>query len=249
MPTDADFLRAIIADPDNDVPRLIYADWLEEHGETARADFVRVQCELAKPRPACEWLDLNGGPCPDYNAKRPPCRVINWCPTCGRHEARMAHPRRRECDLLETHHRGWAPPGWDWGLLHDLSLGAPLDPYVTASCIFHRGFVDALACSCADWLRHGHALTQAAPIRDVTLGGCMDPTTWSGLDLVGVHRQFRPLVDDPFPFVLLGYHRPTKGLRSLVLTDIHAEILGAVTHDAIRAVFPGVHVSFGTGRD
>lgn len=30
--TDADFLRAILAAPDDDAPRLIYADWLDENG-------------------------------------------------------------------------------------------------------------------------------------------------------------------------------------------------------------------------
>lgn len=42
------FLAEICNDPSNDVPRLTYADWLDEHGESERAEFVRVQCELAK---------------------------------------------------------------------------------------------------------------------------------------------------------------------------------------------------------
>lgn len=33
--------------PYDDGPRLVYADWLEEQGECARAEFIRVQCELA----------------------------------------------------------------------------------------------------------------------------------------------------------------------------------------------------------
>jgi uncharacterized protein (TIGR02996 family) len=47
--TDGDaLLRAIIAHPDGDVPRLVYADWLEENGDPARAQFIRVQCEIAR---------------------------------------------------------------------------------------------------------------------------------------------------------------------------------------------------------
>jgi uncharacterized protein (TIGR02996 family) len=42
------FLRAIIEQPDDDGHRLVYADWLEEHGEEARAGFIREQMELAK---------------------------------------------------------------------------------------------------------------------------------------------------------------------------------------------------------
>jgi uncharacterized protein (TIGR02996 family) len=41
------FLEAINAEPDDDVPRLIYADWLEDHGEPERAEFIRVQCRAA----------------------------------------------------------------------------------------------------------------------------------------------------------------------------------------------------------
>lgn len=42
------FLRAIAASPEDDHPRLIYADWLEERGEADRAEFIRVQCALAR---------------------------------------------------------------------------------------------------------------------------------------------------------------------------------------------------------
>jgi uncharacterized protein (TIGR02996 family) len=41
-------LRAILDNPDDDTPRLIYADWLDEHGDPGRAEFVRVQCRLAE---------------------------------------------------------------------------------------------------------------------------------------------------------------------------------------------------------
>src|SRR4051794_38085416 len=47
MPADADFLRLILADPDADGPRLVYADWLDEQGQSSRAEFIRVQCALA----------------------------------------------------------------------------------------------------------------------------------------------------------------------------------------------------------
>ncbi|MCA9064132.1 MAG: TIGR02996 domain-containing protein, partial [Planctomycetaceae bacterium] len=40
----AEFLTGILAAPDDDVPRLIYADWLEENG-SPRGEFIRVQCE------------------------------------------------------------------------------------------------------------------------------------------------------------------------------------------------------------
>jgi uncharacterized protein (TIGR02996 family) len=47
MTTHAGLLRTIIEDPDDDTPRLVYADWLEENGELAQAAFIRAQCRLA----------------------------------------------------------------------------------------------------------------------------------------------------------------------------------------------------------
>jgi uncharacterized protein (TIGR02996 family) len=41
------FLRKIVEDPTDDGPRLVYADWLEERGETDRAEFLRTECQLA----------------------------------------------------------------------------------------------------------------------------------------------------------------------------------------------------------
>jgi len=47
MRHDDAFLQAILAAPEDDGPRLIYADWLEEHGALDRAAFIRLQCEAA----------------------------------------------------------------------------------------------------------------------------------------------------------------------------------------------------------
>ena len=42
------FLDAVLADPADDGVRLVYADWLEDHGQSERAEFVRLQIELAR---------------------------------------------------------------------------------------------------------------------------------------------------------------------------------------------------------
>jgi uncharacterized protein (TIGR02996 family) len=48
MTHDDAILQAIIEWPDDDSLRLIYADWLEEHGQPDRAAFILVQCQLAR---------------------------------------------------------------------------------------------------------------------------------------------------------------------------------------------------------
>lgn len=41
-------LRAVCEFPDDDTPRLVFADWLQEHGEEERAEFIRVQIEQTR---------------------------------------------------------------------------------------------------------------------------------------------------------------------------------------------------------
>jgi uncharacterized protein (TIGR02996 family) len=45
MTDEAALLAAILAHPDEDTPRLVYADWLDEHGQPERAEFIRIQCD------------------------------------------------------------------------------------------------------------------------------------------------------------------------------------------------------------
>jgi uncharacterized protein (TIGR02996 family) len=88
--TDTAFLAQICALPEDDGPRLVYADWLEEYGQCDRASFIRVQCELANRR-AC------------YHC----CRVEDCCevgdPRYGFHEENWCRKhvdlRRREREL------------------------------------------------------------------------------------------------------------------------------------------------------
>ena len=54
MTPDNPFLQALLADPDSDTLRLALADWLDEHDDAPRAEFVRVQIEL-----------VHGGPSPE----------------------------------------------------------------------------------------------------------------------------------------------------------------------------------------
>lgn len=44
-------LKAVATSPDDDLPRLVAADWLDEHGEPDRAEFIRSQCEYER------WYD------------------------------------------------------------------------------------------------------------------------------------------------------------------------------------------------
>jgi len=48
MTGDEAFLQDTLEHPDDDTPRLIYADWLDEHGDPDRAEFIRLQIGAVK---------------------------------------------------------------------------------------------------------------------------------------------------------------------------------------------------------
>ena len=51
MKNNQQLLAAVRAQPNEDMPRLVYADWLEEQEEFDRAELIRVSCELANVNP------------------------------------------------------------------------------------------------------------------------------------------------------------------------------------------------------
>jgi uncharacterized protein (TIGR02996 family) len=77
-PADA-FLADICERPDDDAPRLIYADWLDDRGAHDRAELIRVQCALptaAGPEPLrAREADLLAGHADAWRAEELP----GWC--------------------------------------------------------------------------------------------------------------------------------------------------------------------------
>lgn len=105
MTPDAPFIRAILEAPDDDGPRLIYADWLDEHGRHDRAEFIRLQVEAAR-LPACQQAEsmlkraeqlLDG-------------QDVSWCPTLG-YMIGVAGWRRGFIDSLSAEVRSWLRHG------------------------------------------------------------------------------------------------------------------------------------------
>jgi uncharacterized protein (TIGR02996 family) len=130
------FLRGICDSPDDDAPRLVLADWLEEHGQGERAEFVRVQCELARIEagdvcPRCEGDGLSTGP--------PECRPCRRCKGQGRVQSEQHDALRRRMEALwDAPAKGFDPPplpGWDW------TIGEPVPGSNRPCGIVRRGFV------------------------------------------------------------------------------------------------------------
>jgi uncharacterized protein (TIGR02996 family) len=132
MDEHATFLKAIIAQPDRDLPRLIYADWLEENPKSScvvclgsgKEPWSCKVCE-AEPDPdgevrhgkGCYVLDSDGG---GYEwIERDPCSRCHGTGEVGNGHAERAEFIRVQCELARLNddsvmcHHPDAKPG-DW---------------------------------------------------------------------------------------------------------------------------------------
>ncbi len=148
MTTHPGFLAAIIAEPHEDVHRLVYADWLEEQGEADRAEFIRVQCELEAKRPRNPFVPEEMGRL-EYLSKRERELIIL---------------------LMKTENIPFAINDSYSG--DGIYVTVPAESSTFAVRVYTRGFVSDITCTAANWLVHADTLTAAQPIERVTL------TTW-----------------------------------------------------------------------
>lgn len=121
MSTLGDLFAAVLAEPDSDVPRLVYADALQAAGDP-RGEFIALQCELARlgcDRTRCaNWVEETPGAIIEHTRR-------DWIGD-GFATGSLAHVatlRDRATALLSEHREAWAP-----GLID--------------GCRFRRGFLD-----------------------------------------------------------------------------------------------------------
>jgi uncharacterized protein (TIGR02996 family) len=160
-------LRAVVAVPADDVPRLVAADWLDEHGQPERAEFIRVQVELARLEAAGDGTTAEAealrrkertflGPMATYRA----LWALEACPELVRVEF-----RDRSAASLESMRVAGAE-----------------------RLTFRRGFVEAVTCPASDWLAHGREVRWRQPIRAVRLTDCERLTAPQWFELLWVLR-------------------------------------------------------------
>jgi uncharacterized protein (TIGR02996 family) len=152
------FVAAIVAEPDEDTPRLVAADFLEENGDPERATFIRVQVERAR----FESSNMGGSPEADELRKRekaflgpysvyPHLWAAEDCPEL----VRVIPPVRTSSPLASLHVEG------------------------VDRLIWYRGFVDGVRCPAIEWLRHGAEVRKRNPVRWVNLTRCaLDRDDW-----------------------------------------------------------------------
>jgi uncharacterized protein (TIGR02996 family) len=140
-------LEAIWADPDDDLPRLAYADWLEEQGDLDRAELIRVQCQRATIDGEVRTLDW----------------LMKWysrleveflrgiraaLPERGRRGTRKM--AEREAHLLQRNQDRWLS-----------GLAFPIE--------FRRGFPEVIEVSASQYLESAATLERLAPVQSIHL--------------------------------------------------------------------------------
>jgi uncharacterized protein (TIGR02996 family) len=149
--TDAELLlKAIIAQPEADLPRLCYADEIEAT-QPHRAEFIRVQCALAR------YIDMS----------LEPARSLR------RRQGELLDAHRKEWFPLLCRTPGFGedePLRW-WPIADGLPKGTPLLTNRIDGTP-RRGFLDGVTLDARDWLAHGDAIRAAHPVTHVRL------TTW-----------------------------------------------------------------------
>ncbi len=140
------FLQDISAHPEDDTPRLIYADWLEDNGDAQRAEFIRVQVELAQSEPCVlpEWAESSAP------TDCPHCTLV-----------------RRERELLDENQLAWdvIDPSGLWAVFNP--TGQSFTGMAPWSWEYRRGFVHKVWCTLPAWLDHGPKIVALHPVEVV----------------------------------------------------------------------------------
>lgn len=144
-------LNAIIARPEDDLPRLVFADWLEDHDECARAEFIRVQIELAIDREKYERLSSSS-------------RTLAGSDSDFFVRYRLLDTRQR---ILLAQNR----VSFDGAIKHLAAIGTFEQTTSVTGDVFcyRRGFMDSICCSWEDWIQHGRLICKESPLREVYL--------------------------------------------------------------------------------
>jgi uncharacterized protein (TIGR02996 family) len=151
--TQRQLLRAIITTPEDDVARLAYADYIEEHGDEKRAEFIRLQIKISQSLRSAsgdEWNALWRRERELLFAREP--RGINngilWLPF----RPLTAH-MKAESDC-------------------SVAVGLRTKNTLDSEMRYTRGFITRITCSAADWLAHADKLVWYPEMTDVGKAYC-----------------------------------------------------------------------------
>ena len=137
------FIGAINAAPDDDTPRLVLADWLEENRQAERAEFIRLQVDLAK---AETWKDRARFPLANRRVRQLVRQnKRQWCHP-------LMSPLTSQMRFEDGSHRvgGYWGESKNWGFVQ-----------------FHRGIIERVGLPWEHWVQNVPAIVAATALRMV----------------------------------------------------------------------------------
>lgn len=182
------FINAIIAAPDDDAPRLVYADWLDENDGTEKCTKCNGegwvytthrlaemdQDERCSTSARCEVCDGKGS-CANKFADlaefiRVQCELANNN-NCDITTDRIELLKHRQEQLLGFTHGGESMRHYNWkdwcGNVVNCAYRSIRKEDVLK--IFRRGFVEQISCSMSHWMMHGPDIVRLHPITRVLI--------------------------------------------------------------------------------
>ena len=176
-------LATILDNPYDPWPRLVAADWLEEQGDSDRAEFIRLQCSPLLRQPHATHPNI-------------PCEAgtweCDWCKARGKVKNLLkAQTRLMTSKNVERWFAGpwfgvnldgvryYAAVGTNGFSVCDVRSGARYDPEPLMKGVFVRGFVGTVELSWSNWLRHRNEICKSQPVTTVML---TDQPQWEYVD-------------------------------------------------------------------
>ncbi len=155
VPGSAGFLEAIVAAPEDDVPRMIYADWLEERGEGRLASVVRQK-------------RLRGRDLRHHRWRRYVREMLEG----------IVPKSWRGCPVMHPEERGEGEAGLgvggedraSWAYMRSWTFPI-IEPHRPLEVCLRYGFVSEVATSLNRLLKVLPGLVRSQPVREVAVGG------------------------------------------------------------------------------
>jgi len=211
------FLEDIVNHPDDDTTRLIFADWLEEEGDSDRAEFIRVQVERAG--------------LPEWDARQVRLRL--------RERALLErHGARWKGELPDVEGIRWEE--FRRGFVATATVSGFAELRENASACWAAAPLEAVSIR---WPRHGEAIEKIAPIpglRELTITGQLvdhrDASRLAGAPLLSTLRALNVrncnLGGDGFRRLVASPHLANLRALRVPFNSIGNQSLNALSHAA-----------------
>jgi uncharacterized protein (TIGR02996 family) len=151
---EAALIRMIRENPADDLPRLVYADWLEEHNKENRADFIRQGVMAASTPPPC------------LSARGLSCYTCDYCKS-----QKYCDDFHRDPNLWKLVHSEFDPEN-RMSYAHcdgPQHLPRQVEDFKWLTLYTARGFIAAVSCTMAEWEKHGPAICARHPVERVEI--------------------------------------------------------------------------------